>query len=249
MFSVVLVVKNEADNIVRTLRALEGVSDDIVVVDTGSTDDTIEFARAEGARVYQEPWRGYIDTKNAANRHARHDWILSLDADEVVSPELAETLRNLNLEPKTVYELDLITNFAGQWVRHSGWYPDWKRRLFPKELEWRGELVHEYIHIPDDYRIVRLVGKVYHYSYQTDADHLARMENYAQLTAEKLFRQGKRPNIFKQIFGPPARFVRTYIVKRGFLDGKLGLKLAWRNAVLVNRKYELLRWKWYGKQS
>lgn len=247
-FSITIITKNEADNIVRCLEALRGLSDDIVVLDSYSEDDTRELAEAHGARVIQQPWLGYAASKNLANDRARHDWILSIDADEVVSPQLAEALRNLDPHPETVYRLDRLASFQGQWIRHGGWYPDRKPRLFDKtRVEWQGEFVHETLRIPDHFRIVDLPGQLYHYSYRSHADHLARIDSYSTLAAQDLFARGKNPFFLITWFAPAARFIRGYFLKKGFLDGKLGWIIAWRSAKMVAMKYRKLRWLYYGK--
>lgn len=248
-FSITIITKNEADNIARCLDALRGLSDDILVLDSYSEDDTKTLAEAHGARVVQQPWLGYAASKNLANDRAHHDWILSIDADEVVSPELADTLRQLDPKPETVYRLDRLTSFCGQWIRHSGWYPDRKPRLFDKtQVEWQGEFVHETLAIPAHFKVVDLPGKLYHYSYRSHAEHLARIDRYSTLAAEELFAKGKNPSVLKTWFAPAARFIRTYFIKRGFLDGRMGWIIAWRNAVMVATKYRKLRWLHYHKR-
>lgn len=238
----VVITLNEASNIEACLRPLLACCAEVLVADSGSTDGTPEQAEQLGARVLRTEWRGYAQTKNKANEAARHDWILSIDADEVLSGELEKHLRSLPLQEKTVYALDRFTNYCGTWVRHSGWYPDWKVRLFDRRaVRWEGDFVHETLSIPADFSEVRLSGKLFHYSYRSSEDHWNRIERYARLSAEKLFDKGKRPNVFKQLFSPPARFLRTFFLKKGFLDGRVGWRLSLRNAYMVRKKYQILK--------
>ncbi len=241
--SAVVITKNEADNIVRCIQALLKVSDDIVVVDAFSEDQTVSLAKELGARVVQKKWVGYGYNKNIANHLAKYDWILSIDADEVLSPELIQTFRALSPKENTVYAINRLVNFDGYWVKHSGWHPDWKVRLFNKtEVKWdETALVHEQLIVPTNYTRQPLKGLLYHYSYKNDADHWQRIEQYAQLAAQQMAATGKKANFTKLYLSPIARFLRTYFLKKGFLDGAIGWKISWRNAYLVNRKYKILR--------
>ena len=241
-FSAVLITKNEAENIAACLRPLLQVTDDIVVIDGQSTDGTIAICEELGARVIQHKWEGYSKTKNFGNQQAKYDWILSIDADEVLSDELIKALQILDIQVDTVYELDRITNYCGKWIHHSNWYPDWKIRLFDRrKVAWQGDFVHEKLVIPEGFRLEKLTGKLYHYSYKNSDDHWQRMEKYAQLAAAEMFAKNKRPSFVKLWLSPVARFLKTYLFKRGFLDGKAGWTIATRNAWLVHRRYELLK--------
>ncbi len=241
-FSAVVVARDEEHIIARCLQALLPVADEVLLVDSGSKDRTPQIAESLGARVLHTTWQGYAQTKNFANRQARHDWILSIDADEVLSEALQQSLQQWTARPHTAYALDRLTNYCGQWVRHSGWYPDWKIRLFDRrEARWEGAFVHEYLHLPKGTKIIRLAGKLKHYSYKDEEDHLRRIERYARLSALQMLEQNRKPGRLKEILAPPARFIRTLLLKQGFLDGRLGWKLASRDALLVRRKYEWLR--------
>ncbi len=244
-FSVVIIAKNEAHDIGRTLEPLRALTDDIVLVDSGSTDGTPDIARAAGARVIQTEWLGYAATKNLGNDAARYDWILSLDADERVSPELARSLAAWQPRPHTVWALDVLTNFCGRWVRHSGWYPAWKVRLFDRrQVRWTGAFVHEHLALPPHFRVERLEGKLYHYSYRTEADYLAKMEQYARLSAQARFQRGQRPAWWHKRLAPAFRAFRTLVLQHGWLDGAVGYKLARLNARMVRRRYEILEELW-----
>ena len=243
--SAVVITKNEAANIERCLNALQQVAAEIIVVDAFSTDATASIAQQVGATVIQKKWVSYGYNKNIGHQIAQHDWILSIDADEVVSPELITSIKNISLQPTKVYSLNRLVNFGGQWVRHSGWYPDWKVRLFNKQwVRWEEDtLVHEQLIIPNQFTVQPLSGLLYHYSYKNDQDHWQRIERYAQLAAQQMLATGKHPSFIKLYLSPLARFFRTFFLKRGFLDGYLGWKISYRNAYLVYRKYWLLRKK------
>ena len=240
--SAIVLTHQEIDNIERCLVPLLALAAEVLVIDGHSTDGTAERAAALGATVLPKDWEGYAATKNWAHAQARHDWILSIDADEVVSPELAASLRHAPLTPDRAYALDRLTNYCGTWVRHSGWYPDWKVRLFDRRrARWTGDYVHERLSFDPDVRTERLTGKLYHYSYKTRADHRARIERYTTLAAEELHAMGKTVPWWKPRLGPPARFLRTYFLKQGWRDGATGLHLSRENARLVRLKYAKLR--------
>ncbi|MBK9017523.1 MAG: glycosyltransferase family 2 protein [Saprospiraceae bacterium] len=247
-FSAVLITHNVADTIGECVAVLRKVCDEVLVLDSQSTDGTIEICEKLGAKVVQQEWFGYAKTKNIGNTSARHDWILSIDSDEVLSEELIETLRNLKPEVGKVYALDRLTNYCGQWIRHSGWYPEWKIRLFDRNhVEWQGDFVHETLHIPADYQVVKLMGKLLHYSYKDAADHLRRLEKYARLGAAEQFAAGKKVTFVKRWLAPAARFVRGFILKRGFLDGRAGWTICKREADMVRLRYLVLEELWHGK--
>lgn len=240
--SVVMITLNEAENLRRSLPPLSRISDDIVVIDAGSTDETVRVAEEFGATVEIRKWEGYSSAKNHGNARARHDWILSIDADEVLSDELVQSIKNLSPAEGTVYALDRITNFAGTWIRHSGWYPDWKIRLFDRRyVRWHGDFVHERPDVPAGFATERLTGRLLHYSYASTDDHLGRIERYAELSARDLYNRGKRRTLLSRMLSPLFRFLRTYIFKLGFLDGRKGWLISVRNARLVRLKYRRLR--------
>jgi len=243
--SAVVITRNEERNIARCLEALRQVCTDIVVVDALSTDRTPDICRDCGVRLFQKEWENYSANKNFGNAQARHDWVLSIDADEVLSPELVATLQNLQPQTGCVYALDRLNNYCGVWVRHSGWYPNWKVRLFDRRhVHWEGDYVHERLVWPPGTQILRLRGKLWHYTYAHPAEHDARIERYARLAARELFERGCRPGALKRLTAPAVRFLRTFIWKGGFLDGRVGWLLSCKNARLMRRRYELLEELW-----
>ena len=243
MISAVLIVKNEAQKIEACLTALNQVVDEIIVVDHGSEDATRSISEKLGARVFEKEWEGYASGKNYGNKQATQPWILSIDADEVLSDELINTLKTVELtDDKKVFALDRANHFAGVWVKHCGWYPDWKVRLFPRnKANWEGDFVHERLRFLEKMTAEKLPGKLLHYSYDSDEDHFERMDRYAQLAAEKLIDAGKNPGWLKQQISPLWRVFKTYIIKKGFLDGALGWKLSRRTATLMRWKFRKFR--------
>ena len=238
----VIITHNEAENIGRCLAPLVGLVAEILVIDGHSTDGTAAIAEGLGATVLAKDWAGYSGTKNWGNAQARHDWILSIDADEVVSEELAASLRTAARVSERAYALDRLTNYCGTWVHHSGWYPDWKVRLFDRRrARWTGDYVHERLELDAGTQVERLTGKLYHYSYKSRADHRARIERYTTLAAQELYAKGKTVPFWKPLLSPAARFVRTYVFKQGWRDGAVGLHISRENARLVGLKYRKLR--------
>ncbi len=218
---------NEEHNIAKALESLSW-ADEIVVVDSESTDRTVEIARRFTDRVFVRPWPGYSAQKNFAAEQARNDWIFSLDADERVSPELAEEIEELKLsdspEP-AAFEMPRLTFYLGRWIKHSGWHPDYKLRLYDrKRARWRGDYVHETLEV--DRRVQRIKGNIVHYTVRNASEHHLRMDRYTTLAAEQLFSQGKHVSVGSLLFYPAVVFLRSYIFKLGFLDGIPGLAIA-----------------------
>ncbi len=243
--SAVVISFNEARTIGQCVEALCKVCDEVLIIDSASTDGTVEICEKLGAKVVQQAWLGYSQTKNLGNKMAQHDWILSVDSDEILSAELIETLRQLKTETGKVYALDRVTEFDGKWVWHSGWYPEWKPRLFDRNhVAWQGDFVHETLKIPADYQVVRLKGKLFHYSYKDAADHWRRLEKYARLGAEGQFAAGKKVTFVKRYLAPGFRFFKGFFLKRGFLDGRIGLTICTREAAMVRLRYQILEQMW-----
>ncbi len=246
----VIITHNVADTIRPCLAALKLVCNEILVLDSFSDDGTIEICEKMGVTLVPQEWLGYAQTKNVGNDMAKNDWILSIDADEVLSDELVAVLQKLKPEDGKVYALDRLTNFCGKWIHHSGWYPDWKVRLFNRQhVRWQGDFVHETLAIPADFQEVKLQGKLFHYSYKDSEDHYRRMEKYARLSAQEQFQKGKRPTFAKLYLSPPARFFRTYFLKKGFLDGREGWIISIRSARMVRQRYRILKKLWKEKSG
>lgn len=242
--SAVIITKNEADNISRALSSLKGITDDIVVIDSGSVDSTVEICLGFGARVYTRTWEGYSSAKNYGNSIALNPWILSIDADESVSDELRSSiLKNIphDLPVERVYSMNRITNYCGKWIRHSGWYPDTKIRIWHRDFgHWQGD-IHEVLRFSGSPEKIHLKGDLLHYSFPTRDDYLTQRENFTNLAANSLFQQGKKAGILKLWLSPAIRFIRDFVFNMGFLDGKAGLEVCRGTAHGVFMKYKKLR--------
>jgi len=240
--SAVIITKNEEENILRCISALQSITDEIILVDSGSTDKTIEIAEKLGVRIIETEWRGYAQTKNLGNKEASHEFILSIDADEEVSNELKSSILAAKKSGlKGTYSFNRLTNYLGTWVKHSGWYPDEKIRIFSKkEVKWVGDIVHETLSIPSETLNTKLKGDLNHYSYISLLDHRNRADKYSELTAKKLFRAGKSKGLAAPILSPLVKFLKMYILQLGFLDGSAGFNIAKISARSNHFKYNEL---------
>lgn len=241
--SAVIITLNEERNIARVIDSLQGIADEILVYDSHSTDKTAEICKEKDVRFIQDEWLGYSETKNKANQLAKHRYIFSIDADEALSEELRKSLLKVKEEGlEGYYSMNRLTNYCGKWIRHSGWYPDVKVRLFPKDqVYWEGKWVHETLHIPGSLNKVHLKGDLLHYSYYNFKDHRQKADHYSELTANKMFEKGKTSGPLKPYLSGLARFISMYIFKLGFLDGKMGFKIAQISAASNVYKYKKLR--------
>lgn len=237
----VVITLNEEKNIGRCLDSLTDVAAEVLVIDSGSHDKTCQIAEGKGARVIARPWKGYGDQKNFGNSKATHTYILSLDADEALSDELRSSIvatREAGLDG--VYGFARLANYCGQWIRHGGWYPNRKIRLFPAAIaNWTDDPVHEALSFHGDPRVTWLKGDLHHYSYYTVQEHRDRAETYARLGAEKMQRAGQSGLWWRSRFGPRLRFFKMFFWKLGFLDGAAGYRIAQITAHEVRLKYRL----------
>ncbi len=226
--SAVIITYNEEDRLPDALASLQGVADEIVVVDSYSNDRTVEIARATGARVTKNRFEDYGQQKNFALGQAGHEWILNLDADERVSPELKRAISELREkgcpESTAAFAIKRKTYYLGHWIRHSGWYPDRKVRLFRKNAaSWQGR-IHERLVVSGE--ISSLAGDILHFTYRDIGDHVRRLERYSSFQAEEIVKQGKRLLYLRLLLLPPVTFLRHFVWKLGFLDGYPGLVIA-----------------------
>ncbi len=226
--SVVVISQNAERHFEACLNALKKVSDDVVIVDHYSEDATVEIAKAAGCRVFSKKWTGYSAGKNFGNAKAKHDWILSIDADEVLSDELIQSINSLEPDDKQcVYAINCLSSYCGNWVKHGSWYPDWHIRLFNRlEVSWNLEEVHETLALPAGVSIVKLKGSLYHYTVDTIEQHQLKIEHYASLGAQKMYAAGRKPSIIIKFLNPPFRFMIDYFFRGGILDGKAGWHIA-----------------------
>ncbi len=239
-----LITLNEAENLPRCLRSCADLADEIVIVDSGSTDGTARIARESGARFFHQDWLGYVGQKNQVLALAQHDWVFSLDADEELSPVLREEIRALKPSdpPPAVsgFSVPRCVCYEGRWIRHGDWYPDRLPRLFRRDrAKFAGGRVHERLEIAGG--VTPLRGDLHHYSFRDAADHRARCQLYARLWAEDKFQAGKNAGPLAPWLHAGFRWLRGYGLRGGFLDGALGGRIAVLCAREVFLKYQLLR--------
>jgi len=241
-FSIVVICRNESDGIAHTLSGLQGLSDDIVVYDTGSNDGTQAIVRDFPVRLVEGVWKGFGPTKNAANALAKHDWILSLDADEVPDSTLrAELMEWAPASVDAVYACSFLNYIGDQPIRFGEWGWDRHIRLFNRtRVQWDAEPVHEQLQFPAAVEVLRLRGKIRHRTVRDWNDHRNKMRQYAQLNAQKYFARGKAAPLWKLWLSPPFTFLHYYLIKLGFLDGMAGWQCAWLTARYTYWKYARL---------
>jgi glycosyltransferase involved in cell wall biosynthesis len=238
--SATIITHNESANISRAIDSLT-CADEIVVIDSNSTDGTREIATGLGARVITHEFAGFAAQKNWASHQAQYDWILSLDADE----ELDARAQSAILEWKhgvpsaAGYRFARRANYLGRWILHSGWYPDYKLRLFNRRSgTWEGAYVHESVEVSG--RIATLPGEILHYTCNSLDEHLERIEFYTDLAAKEMFERGESVSFLGRALGPPWVFLNTYVLRLGMLDGWPGYLIAKMAARYVRRKYAKL---------
>lgn len=235
-----IITFNEAANIQAALESLSW-ADEIIVVDSESTDDTVAIARRFTDHVIVRPWPGYIDQKNFAAGQASNDWIFSLDADERVTPALASEIKaTLAAGPKAAgYRVPRVTFHLGRWMRSTDWYPDYQLRLYDRRRgRWSGKYVHE--SVKADGPVDDLRGELQHYAYRDLAHHFQTMDRYTTLAARQMFEEGRRAGFFDLLVHPPAAFFRNYVLRAGFKDGVPGLIVSAMNARYVGLKFAKL---------
>jgi glycosyltransferase involved in cell wall biosynthesis len=234
---VAIITHNAATRLAECLQSV-AFADQIVVIDGGSTDDTVAIAHTHGARVLtQRDWPGFGPQKNRALDALSTDWVLSIDADEIVSADLAASIRSTLAAPAAnVYAVDRLSSFCGRWIHHSGWYPDWIPRLFKRgAARFSDDLVHE--RLVFDTPAQRLTGKLMHYSYEDFETVLRKLDTYSTAGARQRHAAGQRGSIGKAVGRGAWAFVRTYLLRRGFLDGRAGFMIAVFNAETVYYRF------------
>jgi len=240
--SAVIITLNEEKNIGRCIKSVRPVADEIVVVDSFSTDRTQKICESYNVRFIQHEFEGYIEQVNWAKDQAVNDFILAIDADESLDNQLQKSILEVKKNWKFhAYKMNRLTSYCGKWIRTCGWYPDTKTRLFDRRKGiWAGINPH-YIFTPNDnFDIGYLKGDILHYSYHTPEDHLKQIEKFSTIGAHALFNQGKRSGVFKIATRPTAKFLKSYILKKGFLDGKTGFTISRRSAYANYLKYSKL---------
>jgi glycosyltransferase involved in cell wall biosynthesis len=240
--SVVIITKDEADTIGRCVAAAKKISDDVIVIDNGSTDGTTLIALAAGCRVYYEHWDGYGANKNKGIVLARHDWVLSLDADEIPDDLLIASIKHLKIANiNTVYDINFRAYYDQKPVRFGSWGRDHHIRLFNRiHTHWTGALVHETLNKPVGTIVQKLDGHIHHYSVKSAGQYKAKIVQYARLNARKYLNEGKKPTLIKLYIAPVFHFVKGYIFLLGILDGKRGWMVAKLMAEHTWLKYHFL---------
>jgi glycosyltransferase involved in cell wall biosynthesis len=241
--SVVIITFNEERNIAACIDAVRDIADEILVVDSYSTDQTQRICESKNVRFVSHAFEGYGAQKAWATAQASHDYILNLDADEIPDKQLFLSIKNItNNCLSDIYVCNRCNNYCGQWIRHGAWYPDKKMRLYDRRKGyWTTALVHETFQAQPDAQISSLKGDLLHYSYQTMAQHRQQMEKYSTLGAQEAFAKNKKATFVKIWINPLWRFVRDYFLRRGFLDGYFGWVIAKNTAHEVFLKYVKLR--------
>jgi glycosyltransferase involved in cell wall biosynthesis len=227
--SAVIITYNEQENIGRCVESLYEVADEILVLDSFSEDKTKDICQSLGVRFEQRDWRGYSDTKNYANSLAKGDYIISLDADEALSPLLRDSILDAKRQgmQDRAFSMNRLNNYCGRWIKHGDWYPDKKVRIFKKEAgHWQGS-IHEKLVLTAETKISDLPGDLLHFAYPAISLHLQKSRHYAHLVALSDFERGKkRTLVYHGLIKPLYLFVRSYFIKLGFLDGYYGLVIA-----------------------
>jgi glycosyltransferase involved in cell wall biosynthesis len=238
--SATIVARNEADKLARALRSL-ACADEIVLVDSGSTDATPAIAASHGARVIHQPWQGYVAQKNLATSLAQHEWILSLDADEEFDDEAQAAIRSWKGSQPAAegYRFARRARYLGRWILHSGWYPDYKVRLFNRrKAKWSGKYVHESVLVNGC--VETMPGEILHYTCETLEEHRQRIELYTDLAAQEMLERGETVNFLHRWGDPLWVFFHTYFFRLGVLDGHQGFLISTMAARYVSRKYTKL---------
>jgi glycosyltransferase involved in cell wall biosynthesis len=233
--STIVISFNEEHGIERCLKSVAPFSDEIVVVDSGSTDDTRASASRYATRVIEQEWLGYGRQKQLALESVNGDWVFSIDADEEVSPELASEIKSLDYSVDG-YEMPRRVWYLNRWINHSGWYPGYILRLFRRDKgSFSDDTIHEKVVVAG--KVGRLQGDLYHYSYRDIGHHLRKLNDFTSLAASQMVRRGSKAGVCAIAFIPPLEFFKTYILRRGFLDGPAGLIVSVLHSYYVFLKY------------
>lgn len=237
--SVTIITKNEEANLPAALASVS-FADQTVVVDSGSTDRTVQIAAESSAKVIVNEWPGHVAQKNFAVDQAEHEWILSIDADERISDKLADQIRRVLDNPEAdCYRVRRKTFYLGRWIKHCGWYPDYRIRLFNRNhARWGGIDPHDIVESKG--KVADLDGEILHYSYRDISDHLKTIDFFTGITARRFFEKGRRCRLWHFVFHPPFAFLQKYFLKLGFMDGRAGLIICLLHGYYVLVKYAKL---------
>ena len=237
--SVAIITFNEENNIARCISSVKDLADEILVVDSFSTDKTLEICKQYGARIIERGFEGYIEQKNFALKNATHDHVLSIDGDEALDEELQKSIKAIKENWKADgYMFNRLTSYCGQWVRHCGWYPDTKLRLWKRSHgTWSGANPHDIVKMNDQSKIEFLKGDILHYSYPSVSSHVNQTNNFTTIAAREAFDRGVRSSSVKPLVRGVLKFFRDYFLKLGFLDGRYGLIICTINGLSAFLKY------------
>ncbi len=240
--SAIIITLNEERNIERCLKSLQAVADEIIIVDSNSTDNTINICNKYKTKVIQQKWLGYSEQKNLGNNIAENDIILSVDADEALSEVLTQSILQLKKDGFSgAYKFNRLNNYCGKWIKHSSWYPDTKLRIWNKnDGKWQGD-IHENVILNKNISVSHLKGDLLHYSFYSIEEHVNVINKFSSFKAEALYKKGKKPNIIQILFKPLIKFFITYFLKRGFMDGYYGYVISKNSAFSDHLKYVKLR--------
>jgi len=241
--SVVIITLNEERNIGRCLDSVKDIADEIIVVDSFSTDRTENICKQKGVRFVKHKFEDYINQHIFADSLVTQDYILSLDADEALSDELQKSIGEIKMDFETdAFTMNRMTNYCGQWIKHCGWYPDKKLRLYHKNAgEWSGMKIHESFSLKEGISITHLQGDILHYSFYTISEHINQANKFTNITAQVAFDKGKKASNLKIFFSPIVKFLRDYFFNLGFLDGFNGFLICQISANATFLKYVKLR--------
>lgn len=240
--SVVIITFNEERNIARCIDSVQAIADEIVVLDSFSTDRTEKICREKGIQFFQHKFDGHIEQKNRVITYAKNPIVLSLDADEALDDQLCQSILQVKSDWKADgYTMNRLTNYCGKWIRHCGWYPDVKLRLWDsRKGGWTGVNPHDRYEMQRGALISHLKGDILHYSYYTIDDHYKQVDYFTTIAAKAYFEKGKKLAMLSMIFAPVVKFLRDYLFKLGFLDGKKGFIICRISAYATYLKYKKL---------
>jgi glycosyltransferase involved in cell wall biosynthesis len=236
----ILISYNEEQDLPRALASLGGIADEIILVDSGSTDRTCEIARTYGVRVFSRKLDSFAEQKNYAASLSSNDWIFSIDCDQELSPELRSSMLGWKHQTpeKNGYKIPLLTNYLGAWIRHSGWYPEFRTLLYRRDKGKFVSALHERVHVegPEG----RLDGHLFHYTILSLAEHKAKLDTMSTLAAEDMFARGRKSWRAAMIFASPWTIIQRLVFQLGILDGRRGWLIAWLSANYIYLKYRKL---------
>ncbi len=238
-----IITYNEENNIERCINSMKQVCDEIIVIDSGSNDKTVEFARRCDAEVIYNKFSGHIEQKNFAVSKASFDYVLSLDADEELDDRLIKNIQAL--KESTLFDgvkFNRLTRYIDKWIYHCDWYPDTKLRLWKKELgAWGGENPHDIVEINPNSKVIHIDGHLLHYSYNSISEHISQTNHFTTIAAKAAYKNGTRSSLFKIFSRPLLKFLKDYFLRLGFLDGKYGFIICIINSLSALLKYAKIK--------